>query len=278
MTFDIAIVNARIVVPNVGIVNTNIAIKNGKIAEFTPDEVQSDKRIDAEGLYALPGIIDPHVHYGVYTSIDKAAKSESGSAAIGGITTMMRMLRLYGSYEEKLKAHLNASVRSHIVDYAYHASILLPEHVKEINYCINNATDVFVSWLPLYHDMGLIGAWFGSLYYGFPAVIMSPLHFLARPSRWLWAIHRHRGTIGASPNFGYELCLGKVADEDIKGLDLSSWRLALNGAEPVSPDTVQAFCGRFAPYGFRAEALMPVYGLAESTVGLAIPRPVGRQH
>ena len=156
MTFDISIVNASIVVPNVGIINTNIAIKDGKIAEFTPDEVQSNKRIDAEGLYALPGIIDPHVHYGVYTSIDKAAESESGSAAIGGITTMMRMLRLYGSYEEKLKTHLDASVRSHIVDYAYHASILLPEHVKQINYCINNGITSFKLYMNLKGELGKI--------------------------------------------------------------------------------------------------------------------------
>ena len=98
MTFDIAIINARVVVPKVGIVNTNIAIKDGKISEFTPDEVQADRMIDAEGLYALPGAIDPHVHYGVYTPIDKAAESESRSAAIGGVTTMMRMFRLYGAY------------------------------------------------------------------------------------------------------------------------------------------------------------------------------------
>ncbi len=134
--------------------------------------------------------------------------------------------------------------------------------------------DVFVSWLPLYHDMGLIGAWFGSLYYGLPLVIMSPLRFLARPSRWLWTIHRHRGTLSASPNFGYELCLGKVTEEEIAGLDLSSWRFAFNGAEPVSATTLDGFARRFAPYGFNAKALAPVYGLAEVAVGLAFPPPL----
>ena len=134
-------------------------------------------------------------------------------------------------------------------------------------------TDVFVSWLPLYHDMGLIGAWLSSLYHGFPLAIMSPLAFLSRPQRWLWAIHRHRGTLAAAPNFAYELCLRKIADADIEGLDLSSWRYAFNGAEPVSPDTITAFRDRFAKYGLRAEAMAPVYGLAESTVGLAIPPP-----
>jgi acyl carrier protein len=85
-----------------------------------------------------------------------------------------------------------------------------------------SSTDVFVSWLPLYHDMGLIGAWLGSLYHAFPLVVMSPLTFLARPERWLWTIHKHRGTLSASPNFGYELCLRKIPDAALAGLDLSS--------------------------------------------------------
>ena len=134
-----------------------------------------------------------------------------------------------------------------------------------------DSTDVFVSWLPLYHDMGLIGAWFGSLYYACQMVLMSPLAFLARPEQWLWTIHRHRGTLSPSPNFGYELCLRKIDDRDIKGLDLSSWRIAFNGAEPVSPETVQHFSERFRHYGFRPKAMTPVYGLAESSVGLAFP-------
>jgi 1-acyl-sn-glycerol-3-phosphate acyltransferase len=136
-----------------------------------------------------------------------------------------------------------------------------------------SSQDVFVSWLPLYHDMGLIGAWFGSLYYGLPLVVMSPLRFLARPSRWLWAIHRHRGTLSASPNFGYELCLSKVPEEELEGLDLSSWRYAFNGAEPVSATTLQGFTERFKSYGFDGQALAPVYGLAEAAVGLAFPPP-----
>jgi 1-acyl-sn-glycerol-3-phosphate acyltransferase len=138
-----------------------------------------------------------------------------------------------------------------------------------------DSTDVFVSWLPLYHDMGLIGAWFGSLYYACQLVLMSPLAFLARPEQWLWTINRHRGTLSPSPNFGYELCLRKIDDRDIKGLDLSSWRIAFNGAEPVSPETVQHFSERFSQYGFRPEVMTPVYGLAESSVGLAFP-PLGR--
>jgi 1-acyl-sn-glycerol-3-phosphate acyltransferase len=119
--------------------------------------------------------------------------------------------------------------------------------------------------------MGLIGAWMGSLYHGGLLVLMSPLDFLARPERWLQAIHRHRGTITAAPNFAFELCLRRVPDELLDELDLSSWRLAANGAEPVSPDTLLRFAERFARCGFRRASLAPVYGLAECTVGLAIP-------
>ena len=135
------------------------------------------------------------------------------------------------------------------------------------------SADIFVSWLPLYHDMGLIGAWLGSLYYACPLVLMSPLTFLARPERWLWAIHNQRGTLSGAPNFGYELCLRKIDDRDLEGLDLSSWRLAFNGAESVSPETVRRFGERFVKYGFRPEAMMPVYGLAETSLALTFPPP-----
>lgn len=131
--------------------------------------------------------------------------------------------------------------------------------------------DVGVSWLPLYHDMGLIGAWLTLLHYGIPLAVMSPIAFLTRPERWLWAFHKHRGTLAAAPNFAYELCVRKIADKDIEGLDLSSWRVAMNGAEPVNPETLERFATRFAPYGFRREAQLPVYGLAEAALALTIP-------
>jgi 1-acyl-sn-glycerol-3-phosphate acyltransferase len=131
--------------------------------------------------------------------------------------------------------------------------------------------DVFVSWLPLYHDMGLIGSWLVSLTFGIPFVVTSPLAFLTRPARWLWAIDDHRGTVSGGPNFGYELCLRRTTDDDLDGLDLSSWRLAFNGAEPVSPDTLERFTARFAAYGFDPGAMTPVYGLAESSVALTVP-------
>jgi 1-acyl-sn-glycerol-3-phosphate acyltransferase len=119
--------------------------------------------------------------------------------------------------------------------------------------------------------MGLIGSWLGALYFGIPIAILSPLAFLSRPARWLWALHAHRATVSPAPNFAFDLCVRKVADEEIEGLDLSAWRLAFNGSEPVSPETIERFTRRFAAYGFRPEAMCPVYGLAESAVALTVP-------
>ncbi len=135
--------------------------------------------------------------------------------------------------------------------------------------------DVFVSWLPLYHDMGLIGACLGALLYGYPLVLMSPLAFLSRPERWLRRIALHRGTLTSAPNFAYELCLSKLTERELEGLDLSSLRLAFNGAEAVSAETAERFSERFARYGLRREAMTPVYGLAEACLGVSFP-PLGR--
>lgn len=137
--------------------------------------------------------------------------------------------------------------------------------------------DVVISWLPLYHDMGLIGMWLGSLYHGVPLILMEPFTFLNRPERWLWAIHYHRGTLSGAPNFAYELCIRKIESALIEGLDLSSWRIAANGAEKVYPKTLEEFAKKFAPYGFKRRSILPVYGLAESTVALAIP-PLDRDY
>ena len=138
-----------------------------------------------------------------------------------------------------------------------------------------DASDVFVSWLPLYHDMGLIGAWMGSLYHGVPLYLLPPQAFLARPSRWLRAISDCRATLSAAPNFAYEILATRVPDDELQGLDLSAWRAALNGAEPVQARTLDRFAGRFAACGFNPRAMMPVYGLAENGVGLAFP-PLAR--
>ena len=133
--------------------------------------------------------------------------------------------------------------------------------------------DVMVSWLPLYHDMGLIGAWLGTLYVGAPLALMSPLAFLARPARWLWSLSAHRGTLSPAPNFAYDLCSHRIDDTELDGLDLSAVRVLLNGSEAVRPETLTRFIERFEPYGLKPEALAPVYGLAECSVGLAAPPP-----
>ncbi len=153
-----------------------------------------------------------------------------------------------------------------------HANLLA--NIRGIGRAVEaTSADVFVSWLPLYHDMGLIGAWLGCLYYGAPLYAMSPLNFLARPQSWLWAINRFRGTISAAPNFAFELCLNKIDDADLDGLDLSSLRLVGNGAEPVSVETLRRFTERFARYGFKPGAMAPVYGLAENAVAVTLPPP-----
>jgi 1-acyl-sn-glycerol-3-phosphate acyltransferase len=131
--------------------------------------------------------------------------------------------------------------------------------------------DVGISWLPLYHDMGLIGAWLTLLLHGTPLVVMSPLAFLTRPERWLQTISKYKCTIGAAPNFAYELCVRKISDQAMETVDLSGWRAALNGAEPVNPETLERFNHRFAKYGFKRESMLPVYGLAEASLGVTFP-------
>lgn len=135
------------------------------------------------------------------------------------------------------------------------------------------ADDVTISWLPLYHDMGLIGTMLGSVYHGQPLALMGPQDFLARPSRWLKAIHQYRGTVSPAPNFAYEICARKIPDAELEGLDLSSWRIALNGAEAVRPETLERFTERFAPYGFNPSAHFPAYGLAEASLAVTFPQP-----
>jgi len=156
-----------------------------------------------------------------------------------------------------------------------HANLLA--NIRAILKAIDaTSADVLLSWLPLYHDMGLIGAWLGPLYVGAHCCIMSPLSFLAHPQSWLWACHRCRATISAAPNFAFELCLKQIEDADLVGLDLSSLRFVANGAEPVSIHTLRRFIARFGRYGFRSGAMAPVYGLAECAVALALPPP-GRE-
>jgi fatty-acyl-CoA synthase len=133
-----------------------------------------------------------------------------------------------------------------------------------------------VSWLPLYHDMGLIGAVMTALVRPGTVTVIPPESFLARPATWLRAISDYRATISPAPNFAYSLCEQRIADEEMDGVDLSTWRIALNGAEQAVPDVMRAFARRFARWGFRPEALTPVYGLSEAALAVTfsdIARP-----
>ena len=126
--------------------------------------------------------------------------------------------------------------------------------------------DVMVSWLPLYHDMGLIGGLLQPIHAGIPAVLMSPKHFLGRPARWPEAIHRHRGTVSGGPDFAFRLCHDRIDDDTLARLDLTSWQIAFSGSEMVRASTMADFAARFARAGFDARALRPCYGLAEATL------------
>ncbi|CAL9616919.1 fatty acyl-AMP ligase [Streptomyces sp. enrichment culture] len=134
--------------------------------------------------------------------------------------------------------------------------------------------ELFVSWLPVYHDMGLIGPVLNTVYTGATSTLFSPLDFLRRPRRWLDAVSRYRPHTSGAPNFAYELALRHASPDVLDGLDLSRWRVAFNGAEPVRAATLRRFADTFAPAGFRPEALNPCYGLAEATL-MVTAGPVG---
>lgn len=123
-----------------------------------------------------------------------------------------------------------------------------------------------MSWLPMYHDMGLIGSVLGTVYSGGSCVLMSPSAFAQRPGRWLEAISRFGATASGAPNFAYDLCVDRIGREERAALDLSSWEVAFNGAEPLRPATLRRFADAFADCGFRAQAFTPCYGLAEATL------------
>jgi len=135
--------------------------------------------------------------------------------------------------------------------------------------------DIGISWLPLYHDMGLIGFVIAPVMLRIPIVFMSPLLFLKRPIAWFQAFTRHRGTIGFAPNFAYALCLKRIREKDLDGIDLSSWRVAGCGAEPIRPETLESFAETFAGVGFKKDALLPSYGMAEASLAIAFS-PLGQ--
>ena len=146
-----------------------------------------------------------------------------------------------------------------------HRNLLRNEHMIQIAFEHTEKT-IFAGWLPLFHDMGLIGNVIQPLYLGIPCFLMSPVAFLQKPVRWLQTISRYRATTSGGPNFAYDLCVRKITSQQRANLDLSSWEVAFNGAEPVRAETLERFTAAFEPYGFRREAFYPCYGMAEATL------------
>ena len=143
----------------------------------------------------------------------------------------------------------------------------LLHNLEAIHRCFRHSTQSRgVIWLPPYHDMGLIGGVLQPLFGDFPVTLMSPLMFLQNPLRWLKAISRDRATTSGGPNFAYDMCVRKFKPEQLRGLDLSSWQVAFNGAEPINHETLNSFVETFAPYGFDYSAFYPCYGMAEATL------------
>ncbi|MDJ0578256.1 MAG: AMP-binding protein [Xenococcaceae cyanobacterium MO_234.B1] len=161
-----------------------------------------------------------------------------------------------------------------------HGNLLHNERLIEMGFG-HTADTLVVGWLPLFHDMGLIGNVLQPLYLGRPSILMSPVAFLQKPWRWLQAIDRYKATTSGGPNFAYDLCVEKITTQQLSGLNLSSWSVAFNGAEPVRAETLERFARHFAPCGFRARAFYPCYGMAETTLfvsgGLKSAPPVLRQ-
>src|SRR5262245_27339638 len=143
----------------------------------------------------------------------------------------------------------------------------LIENLEMIRLTLDNTgQSTYVNWVPLYHDMGLILNVLQSLYVGAPCVLLAPVTFIQRPLQWLRAIHNYQSDVAGGPNFAFDLCFRLCRSDQVKGLDLSCWKVAFNAAEPVRADTIERFAATFGPYGFEPRALCPLYGMAEATV------------
>ena len=152
-----------------------------------------------------------------------------------------------------------------------HGNLIHNERMIQTAFAQTHET-IVVGWLPMYHDMGLIGNVLQPVYSGSQCILMSPVHFLQRPLRWLQAISRYKATTSGGPNFAYDLCVRKINAEQASQLDLSTWTVAFNGAEPIRPGTLQRFASHFESSGFRSEAFRPCYGLAEATLLVSMAR------
>jgi acyl-CoA synthetase (AMP-forming)/AMP-acid ligase II len=155
-----------------------------------------------------------------------------------------------------------------------HANLL--ENLEMIRLALGNTKQsTFVNWVPLYHDMGLILNVLQALYVGALCVLMSPNTFMQRPLLWLRAVHDYRAEVAAAPNYGFDLCVSRLRADQMAGIDLSSWRIALTGAEPVRAETLERFVAAFAPYGLAPGAVFPAYGMAEATLMITAARRGG---
>src|SRR5215213_4416726 len=153
-----------------------------------------------------------------------------------------------------------------------HRNLMCNQRMLQQAFATSNDS-IIVSWLPHFHDMGLVGVIQRAIYVGMSAVLMAPLEFIRRPVQWLRAISRYRASISIAPNFAYDLCVERVKDEATGELDLSCWQVAFNGSEPVKAETMKRFAEKFGRTGFRAESFYPCYGLAEATVFVSSRAP-----
>jgi fatty-acyl-CoA synthase len=230
------------------------------------------RRAEAVAKLLKPGV--PSLHSVVDAEKLLEAAEKAAPPAPGALPAFLSGSRVRRGSDLALLQYTSGSTGDPKGVQLTHANLLA--NMRAIAEAVEiSAKDVGVSWLPLYHDMGLIGAWLTMLLYGIPLVVISPLAFLTRPERWLQAVSKHKATLTAAPNFAFELCVRKIPEKALEGVDLSSWRAVLNGAEPVNPDTVERFIKRFSKNGFKREALLPVYGLAEASLAVTVP-PLGR--
>ncbi len=211
------------------------------------------KRLIGEGVTGVPSLC------GVIEAGDLSSGSEQPTpVAVDPDTTAFLQFSSGSTSEPKavVVSHRNLACNLAMMEHA-----LVYRDESEVE---NGA----VCWLPLYHDMGLVGCLYLGLYYPATVTYLGPDAFLGRPALWLRTLSRYKAAISPAPNFAFGYCLNRIRDEELEGVDLSHWRAALNGAEPIDPEGVRAFGERFARWGFRPEAITPVYGLAEA--GLAV--------